>query len=69
MNKRFAANVLSLNTDKTNAIKFNLSHSQEDSFQISYEDKKNQKAINIKFIGLEIDQHLNWKTHIQQIIP
>jgi hypothetical protein len=40
MSKWFAANGLSLNIDKANAIKFNLSHSQEDSFQIPYKDKE-----------------------------
>jgi hypothetical protein len=28
-----------------------------------------QNRANIKFLGLEIDQHLNKKTHIEQIIP
>jgi hypothetical protein len=53
----------------TNAIKFNLSHSQEDSFQIPYKDKAIKQVTNIKFLGLEIDQHLNCKTHTEQIIP
>jgi hypothetical protein len=67
--KWFEANGLSLNIDKTNAIKFNLSHYQEDSFQIPYKDKEINQVSNIKFLGLEIDQRLNWKTHIEQTIP
>jgi hypothetical protein len=39
MSKWFAANGLSLNIDKTSAIKFNLSHFQEDSLQIFYRNK------------------------------
>jgi hypothetical protein len=58
-----------MNIDKTDAIKFNLSHSQENSFQIPYKDKEIKQETNITFLGLEIDQHLNWKTHTEQIIP
>jgi hypothetical protein len=43
MSKWFAANGLSLNIDKTNAIKFSLSHLQEDLFQVLYRDKKLKK--------------------------
>jgi hypothetical protein len=57
--KWFRANGLSLNIDKANEIKFNLSHSQEDSFQILYKDKEIKQVPNIKFLGLEIDQHLS----------
>jgi hypothetical protein len=69
MSKWSAANGLSLNIDKTNEIKFNLSHSQEDSSQIPYKGKEIKHVTNIKFLGLEIDQYLNWKTHTEQIIP
>lgn len=40
MSKWFAVNVLSLNVDNTNEIKFNLNHLQVDTFQILYQDKK-----------------------------
>jgi hypothetical protein len=69
MSKRFAANGLPLITDKTNALKFNLGQPQEDSFQILYKDNEIKQVTNIKFLGLEIYQHLNWKTRIEQIIP
>jgi hypothetical protein len=69
MSQWFPANGLSLNIDKTNAVKFIVSHSQEDSFQIPYKDKEIKQITNIKFLGLEIDQCLNWKTHTEQLIP
>jgi hypothetical protein len=69
MSKCFAANGLSLNTDKTNVIKFSLSHLQEDLFQVPYRDKEIKEVSNIKFLGLETDEHLSWNTHIEQIIP
>jgi hypothetical protein len=69
MSKWFAANGLSLNIDKTNVIKFSLSHLQEDLFQFPYRDKEIKEVTNIKFVGLEIDKHLSWKTHIERINP
>jgi hypothetical protein len=59
MSKCFAANGWSLNIDKTDAIKFNLSHSQGDSFRIPYKNKEIKQITNMKFLGLEIDQRLN----------
>jgi hypothetical protein len=69
MSKWFAANGLSLNIDKTSVIKFNLSHFQEHSLQIFYRDKLLKEVTNVRFLGLGIDKHLNWKTHIEQVIP
>jgi hypothetical protein len=68
MSKWFAANGLSLNIDKTSVIKFNLSHFQEDSLQIFYRNKLIKEETNVRFLGLGIDKHLNWKTHIAQVI-
>jgi len=25
--------------------------------------------VNMKFVGLQIDNHLNWKDHTEQMIP
>jgi hypothetical protein len=25
--------------------------------------------VNMKFLGLQIDNHLNWKDHVKQMIP
>jgi len=25
--------------------------------------------VNIKFLGLQIDNHLNWRKHTEQVIP
>jgi hypothetical protein len=37
--------------------------------QIPCRDKEVKEATNIKFLGLEIDNHLSWNTHTEQIIP
>jgi hypothetical protein len=69
MSKWFAANGLSLNIDNTSVIKFNSSHFQEHSLPIFYRDKLLKEVTNVIFLGLGIDKHLNWKTHIEQMIP
>jgi hypothetical protein len=67
MSTWFAVYVLSLNLDNTNVIKFNLNHLQDDTFQILYQDKEIKEVTNIKFVGLVLDMHKEWKTHIEQI--
>jgi len=36
---------------------------------ISYKDTCIEEAVNLKFLGIQIDSHLNCKNHIIQIIP
>lgn len=67
MSKWFAVNVLSLNVDITDVIKFNSNHLQSDTFQILYQDKEIKEETNIKFAGVGLDKHKEWKTHIKQI--
>jgi hypothetical protein len=69
MIKLFAATKLVLNLDKTNVMKLitnNLSHS---TLFVGYKEKYIEKMANTTFFGLKIDSHLNWKNHIEQIIP
>jgi hypothetical protein len=49
-------------------IKFNSNYLNNVPFQIPYKDKLIQEEINTKFLGLEIDKHVNWKSHIQLIL-
>jgi len=36
---------------------------------ISYKDKCVEEAVNLKFLGIQIDNHLTWRNHTDQIIP
>jgi hypothetical protein len=67
MSKWFAANKLDLNLDKTN-IKFTTINVQHCPLTIGYNDKYIEESVQIKFLGLQIDSHLNWKTPIDQSI-
>jgi hypothetical protein len=37
--------------------------------KIGYDEKSIEESINTKFLGLQIDNHLNWKNHIDLMIP
>jgi hypothetical protein len=36
---------------------------------ISHKNKCIEVAVNLKFLGVQIDNHLKWKNHTDQIIP
>jgi hypothetical protein len=55
--------------DKTKTIKFDLSHSQHANFQISYKTTRINNNTNITFLGMQIDKHINRKTHIGHTTP
>jgi hypothetical protein len=67
MSKGFAANKLSLNLDKTNVITF-IKKSPQYPLNTGYNDEHIEEEVNTKLLGLQIDNHLNWKTHIHQLI-
>jgi hypothetical protein len=69
MSKWFAANKLTVNLDKTNIIKFTTINLPQCPLSIGYNDKYIEESVHTKFLGLHIDNHLNWKNHIDQLIP
>ena len=65
----FSANTLVLNLEKTNIIKFVTINQPHCALTISCKDKYIEETVNLKFLGIQIDNHLNWRNHIDQIIP
>jgi mannose/fructose/N-acetylgalactosamine-specific phosphotransferase system component IID len=65
----FSANGLALNMEKTNIMKFTPSNRLNETFQIIYQNRLLTGANNTKFLGLELDKNINWKNHIQKILP
>ena len=65
----FSANGLVLNMEKTNLMKFTLNTRQNEPFQIIYQNNLLNGLNNTKFLGLELDKNVNWKNHIQKILP
>jgi len=60
MTKWFAANNSVLNWDKKNKIKFLTKNSSHSTLHIGYKEKYIKETKNIKFHGLQIDNHINW---------
>jgi hypothetical protein len=69
MSKWFSANKLALNLDIRNEIKFVMNNSPLHTLSISYKEKYVEESVNTKFLGLQMDNHLNWITHIDQLVP
>jgi hypothetical protein len=67
--KLFTSNKLVLNLDKTNIIKCITNKSPQYDLNIGYDEKYIEESINTNFLGLQIDNHLNWKNHIDLMIP
>ena len=62
-------NGLTLNIEKTNIIKFCSKHYQDETFIINYQNNPIKESTNTKFLGLELGKHMNWKNHINKILP
>jgi hypothetical protein len=69
MTGSFSVNGLALNMEKTNMMKFTSSCHQNEALQFIYQNKIITGTNNTKFLGLELDKTINWKNHVQKIIP
>ena len=67
LEKWFALNNLSLNISKINYMIFCKSQ-VEQNIQISFGNKLINKVNETKFLGVIIDDQLNWHSHIKQIV-
>jgi len=65
----FLANGLVLNMEKTNIMKFTPNNHHNETFQILHQNRLLIGTDNTKFLGLELDKNVNWKNHIQKILP
>jgi hypothetical protein len=68
LNNWFKASKLTLNFDKTDFMKFATNNKTSINFNIAC-DNKTIEVLTTKFLGLQIDNNLNWKKHIEYIIP
>jgi hypothetical protein len=69
MSKWFTTNKLALSLEKTKIIKFVTNNSPQCTLSIGYNGKHIEKSANTTFLGLQIDNHLTCKNHIDQMIP
>jgi len=68
MIKWFATINLVLNLDKTNVMKVITKKSPHPSLHTGYKEKYLEETVKTEYFGLQNDNHLNWKNHIQQMI-
>ena len=65
----FIVNGWTLIMNKTNIVKISSKHYQDKTFLINYKNNSIKESTNTKFLGLELDKHINWKNHINKILP
>jgi len=68
INEWFLVNGLTLIFDKKNIIKFSSKKSKEDHIHFRYSNII-KETDSLKFLGLELDKFLNWKNHIDKLLP
>jgi len=68
MIKWFAANNLVLDLDKMSIMKFITENSSHSTLYISYKEKYVEERGNTKFLGLQIDNCINQKNDIEEMI-
>ena len=66
LNEWFALNKLSLNVSKTNFMRFGNRHSNV-KIKLSIGDMEIEEVLVTKFLGILMDNKLNWKEHIRMI--
>jgi hypothetical protein len=69
INKWFAANLLSLNLNKTQYVQFMTKNTPVREISVSHNNMFILNASSTKFLGLVIANSLSWKDHITQLIP
>ena len=50
-------------------MKFITKSSSHSTFHTGYKENYKEETGNTRFLGLRIVTYLNWKNHIEQIIP
>jgi hypothetical protein len=65
MTKWFATNNLVLNLGNKNIIKFTSKNSAHSTLHLGYKEKYMEQTVNTKYLVLQIDNHVNWKNHIE----
>lgn len=62
----FSANNLLLNVEKTQIVNFN--YHPSDVFKLDFKNNQIRSTNSISFLGVHIDQRLDWKVHIDALV-
>jgi len=69
LNQWFDINQLVLHITKTKVIKFTPTTTANVPLDIYYKDNVLDEVKSTKVLGMHIDNHVNWKNHVEQILP
>jgi hypothetical protein len=64
MSKWFSADKAGLNLGKTNITIFIANNSPQVPLNSAYNDEYTEESLKTKFLCLQVDNHLQWKTYI-----
>ena len=67
LNQWLQLNGLSLNIDKTNFVSFHPPQRKILSFNLKISGMPVEQSIYVKYLGLIVDSHLNWKKHVHEV--
>lgn len=67
LNNWLKDNKLTINKSKTKYLKFKTKHSNTTKVQISLDGEEIEEVEHLKYLGLNIDNSLNWNIHIKEI--
>jgi hypothetical protein len=65
----FKSKGLCLNLRKTKVLKFDAINRNSMPVHLKFNDELLQEEIHVKFLGIEIDKFLNWKTQVESLLP
>ena len=65
--KWLSVNKLTLNYSKTSLMLFSPKSKCANDFSLSMRGKKINKVVEAKYLGIHVDEKLNWNVHIQNI--
>ena len=68
INSWFKINLLVLNYNKTHYLQFNTKNSRDYDLKLNYQGNYVKSSTNTKFLGLNIDDSVSWKVHIDQMM-
>jgi hypothetical protein len=69
LNRWFITNLLFLNFSKTEFISFKARNICDPHIKVEYNNKSISNLTHTRFLGINIENTLSWKSHIDQLTP
>jgi len=68
ISKRFRANHLTVNVERTNVVRFTSTKLVQYPVNLVYSNQTLTELDNLKFLGLHTESHFMWKSHIDLLL-